>query len=68
MRFNLKLLNILVTPKLVKNIITNIDISKTLGLHFISVVVLKSCYCELSYILVELFQYTFGRIMFDTFI
>lgn len=68
MRFNLKLLNILVTPKLVKNIITNIDISKTLGLHFISVAVLNSCYFELSYISVELFQYTFDRIMFDTFI
>ena len=53
---NLKLHNISVTPKMVKNVIMNLDLSKTSGPHCIPVVVLKNCEPELSYILAELFN------------
>ena len=53
-RTNLKLQNISVTPKMVKKVIMNLDLSKASGLDCISVVVLKSSEPELSYILAEL--------------
>ena len=42
-RTNQKLHNISVIPKMVKKVITNLDLSKVVGLDFISVVGLKSC-------------------------
>ena len=50
-RTNLKLYNISVTPKMVKKVIENLDLSKTSGSDCIPVVVLKNCEPELSYIL-----------------
>ena len=47
-------LHIPVTPKMVKKVITNIDLSKASGPDSIPVVVLKNCEPELLYILVEL--------------
>ena len=47
-RVNLKLHNILVTPKLVKNIITYLRYLKETGPYCIPVVFLKSCKPELS--------------------
>ena len=55
-RTNLKLRNIFVTPKMVKKVIMNLDLSKTFGSDCIIVVVLKSCEPELSYILAEFFN------------
>ena len=55
-RTNLKQCNISVTPKMVKKIITNLDLSKVSGPDCIPVVVLKNCEPELSYILAELFN------------
>ena len=55
-RTNLKLYNISVTPKMVKKVIENLDLSKTSGSDCIPVVVLKNCEPELSYILAELFN------------
>ena len=55
-RTNLKLVNISITPKMVKKAITNLDSSKASGLDCILVVVLKNCEPELSYILVERFN------------
>ena len=55
-RTNLKLHNIYVTPKLVKKVITNLDLSKVSGPDSIPVVVLDKCKFELSYILAELFN------------
>ena len=55
-RTNLKLHFISVTPNIVKKIIINLDLSKAFGSDFISVVVLKNCEPELSYILAELFN------------
>ena len=52
----MKLHNISVTPKMVKKIITNLDLSKASGPDCISVMVLKNCEPELSYILAELFN------------
>ena len=53
---NLKLLNISVTPSMIKKVITNLDLSNASGLDGIPVVVLKNCESELSYILAELFN------------
>ena len=53
-RTNLKLHNISVTPRMVKNIIMNLDSSNACGPDCIPVVVLKKCEPDLSYILVEL--------------
>ena len=47
-RTNLKLHNIPVTPKMVKKVIMNLDLSKASGPDCIPVVVLKSCELELS--------------------
>ena len=55
-RTNPKLHNIFVTPKMVKKVIANLDLSKASGPHCIPVVVLKNCEPELSYILVEVFS------------
>ena len=55
-RTNLKLHNISVTPKMVKKVITSLDLSNAFGPDYIPVVVLKNCEPELSYILAELFN------------
>ena len=55
-RTNLKLHNISVTLKMVKNLITNLNSSKASGPDFIPVVVLINCEFELSYILAALFN------------
>ena len=55
-RTNLKLHNISITPKIVKKVIMNLDLSKASGPDCIPVVVLKNCEPELSYILAELFN------------
>ena len=55
-RTNLKLHNISVSPKMVKKVIMNLDLSKVPGPECISVVVLRNCELELSYILAELFN------------
>ena len=55
-RTDLKLHNFSVTPKMVKKVITNLDLSKASGPDCIPVVVLKNCEPELSYILAELFN------------
>ena len=55
-RTNMRLHNISVTPKMVKKVITNLDLSKASGPDCIPVVVLKNCELELPYILAELFN------------
>ena len=55
-RTNLKLHNISVTPKMVKKVIMNLDLSKASGPDCIPVMVLKNCEPELSFILAELFN------------
>ena len=55
-RINSKLHNISVTPKMVKKVTMNLDLSKASGPDCIPVVVLKNCEPELSYILAELFN------------
>ena len=55
-RTNLKLHNISITPKMVKKVILNLDLSKASGPDCIPVVVLKNCESELSYMLAELFN------------
>ena len=48
-RTNLKLHNISVTPKMVRKVVMNLDLSKESGPDCIPVVVLKKCESELSY-------------------
>ena len=55
-RTNLKLHIIYVTPKMVKKVVMNLDLSKASGPDCIPVVVLKNSESELSYILAELFN------------
>ena len=55
-RTNLKLHNISVTPKMVRKVVMNLDLSKASGPDCISVVLLKNCERALSYILAELFN------------
>ena len=55
-RTNLKLHNISVTPKLVKKVIMNLNLSKASGPDYIPVVVLKNCEPELCFIQAELFN------------
>ena len=50
-RTNLKLHDISVTPKMVKKVIMNLDLSKASGPDCIPVMVLKNCEPERSYIL-----------------
>ena len=66
-RNNLKLHNISVTPKTVRNIIMNLDLSKASGPDCIPVVVLKNCEPELSSILAELFSKCFKESCFPDF-
>ena len=49
-------LHISVTPKMVKKVITNLDLSKASSPDCIPVLVLKNCEPELSYLLTELFN------------
>ena len=51
-RTNLKLHDISVTPKMVKKVIVNLDLSKTSG----PACILKNCELEHSYMLAELFN------------
>ena len=53
-RTNLKLHNISVTPKMVKKVIMNLNLSKASGCDCIPVVVLKNCEPGISYMLAEL--------------
>ena len=55
-RTDLKLHNISVTPKMVRKVIMNLDLSKASSPDCIPVVVLKNCEPELSYVLAELFN------------
>ena len=55
-RTHLKVHNISVTPKMIKKVIVNLDLSKTSGPDYIPVVVLKNCEPEISYLLAELFN------------
>ena len=55
-RTNLKLHNISVTPKMVRKVVTNFDLSKASGPDIIPGVVLKNCELDFSYILAELFK------------
>ena len=55
-RIILKLLNISVTPKMLKKVIMKRDLSKASGPYCIPVVVLKNYELELFYILFELFN------------
>ena len=52
----LKQHSISITHKMIKNVITGLDSSKLSGPDCISVVVLKTCELELSYILADLFS------------
>ena len=55
-RMNLKPHNISVTPKMVRKVVMNLDLSKASGPNCIPVVVLKNCEPELFYTLAELFN------------
>ena len=55
-RTNLKVHNISVTPKMVRKVVMNLDLSKASGPDCIPAVVLKNCELELCYILAELFN------------
>ena len=55
-RTYLKLDNISLTPKMVRKVLMNLDLPKASGPDCISMVVLKNCEPELSYILAELFS------------
>ena len=55
-RTNLKLHNLSITLKMVKKVITNLDLSNASGPDCIPVVVLKNCEPKLSYILAKLFN------------
>ena len=55
-RTNLKLHDNSVTPKMVRKVAVNLDLSKAAGPDCIPVVVLKNCEPELSYILAQLFN------------
>ena len=52
----MKVHNIHVTPKLVKKVIINLDLSKASGPYRITVVLPKNCESELSYMLAEVFN------------
>ena len=55
-RTNLRLYNISVSPKMVKKVIINLDLSEASGPDCFLVVVLKNCEPELSYVLAEVFN------------
>ena len=54
-RTNLKLYKISVTPNMVKEVLSNLDLSKASCPDYVPLMVLKNCEPELSYILTELF-------------
>ena len=56
MNAHIKLHNISVTPKMVKKILMDLDLSDVSGPSCIPVVVLKNCEPKLSYVLAELFS------------
>ena len=66
-RTNLKLHNISITPKMVKNVIKNLSSSKASGPDCIPVVAQKNCEPELLYILVELFNMCLKESCFPDF-
>ena len=53
-----------VTPKMVRKVVMNLDLSKASGPDCIPVVVLKNCELELYYILAELFNKYFRESCF----
>ena len=53
---NLNLRKISITPKMVRKVVMNLDLSKASSPDYIPVMVLKNCEPELSYILAELFN------------
>ena len=55
-RTDFKLHNISATPKMVKKVMTNFDLSKASGRDCIQVVVLKKCEPELYDVITELFD------------
>ena len=55
-RTNLKLDNISVTHKMIRKVVTNLDLSKASDPDCITVVVQKNCELENSYIIAELFN------------
>ena len=65
-RINLKLHNISITPKMVRKVGMNLDLSKASGPDCIPVVVLKNYEPELSYILAELFNKCLRSLVFQT--
>ena len=64
-RTNMRIHNISVSHKMVKKVITNLDLSKASGSDCIPVVVLKNYEPELSYILAELFFKCFRSLVFQ---
>ena len=50
---------------MIEKVIMNLDSSRVSGLDFISVVVLKNCEPELSYILAELFSMCLKEFVFQ---
>ena len=52
-RTNLQLLNFSIAPKMVKEVMENLALSRASGTDGIPVVVLKNCEDELSYVLTE---------------
>ena len=64
-RTNLKLHNISVTPKMVKKVIMNLNLSNTSGPDCIPVVFLKNCEPELSCILAEIFNMCLKILVFQ---
>ena len=63
-RTNLKLHNISVTHKMVKKVLTKLNLSKASGPDCIPLVVLKNCETEISYILAELFNMCLKVLLF----
>ena len=59
--------NILVTTKLVKKVLTNLDLSKMSAPECIQVLVLRKCVSELSYILALLFNMCLKESYFPDF-
>ena len=66
-RTNLKLHNISLTPRMVKNFIMNLGLSKVTGPDCIPVVVLKNCKRERSYILADFFNNCLKESCFSDF-
>ena len=56
--------NISLTPKMIKKVITNLDLLKAFSPNCIPIVVLKNCEPELCYILAELFNKCLNKSFF----